>query len=100
MDTVCPNVYSCSPHAPTAFMMDALCTTRVATPAARARSSRSVCVVAPKGSPTTRKDTARPASAGARMVSASDSTVSRCASSTGLPSAADSASVPTPRMDV
>ena len=43
-----PKRYSCRPHTPTAFMMDALWTTRTGMPARRARSSRSVCVVALK----------------------------------------------------
>lgn len=41
-----PKRYSCSPHAPTAFITLALCTTRTGMPAARARSWRSVWVVA------------------------------------------------------
>lgn len=32
MDTVCPNRYSCSPHAPTAFITEALCITFTSTP--------------------------------------------------------------------
>ena len=49
-------------------MIDALCTTRTATPFWRARSCRSVCVVAAKGSPTTRNATSS-ASAASRMPS-------------------------------
>ena len=41
-----PKRYSCRPHTPTAFMMDALWMIRTGMPACRARSSRSVCVVA------------------------------------------------------
>ena len=46
MDTASPKRYSCSPHAPTAFMMEALWITLTGMPLCRARSSKSVCVVA------------------------------------------------------
>lgn len=94
-----PKRYSCSPHAPTAFMTLALCTTRTRIPLSRALSCRSVCVVAlgqekqtwiwlqsvknnrglccalkegmtyPNGSPTTRKATSS-LSAPSRILSA------------------------------
>ena len=46
MDTVCPKLYSCSPHAPMAERMEALGILRVAMERERARRLRSVCVVA------------------------------------------------------
>jgi hypothetical protein len=90
--------------------MEALWMTRTGIPSARARRKRSVCVVAlrgggasavqreggraarthPNGSPTTRKATSD-VRAGSRMVSASLSTVSRCAREMRVPYAASCA---------
>jgi hypothetical protein len=45
-ETTCPKLYSCSPHAPAAFRIDALWITCVGMCRARARRSMSVWVVA------------------------------------------------------
>ena len=44
-----PYLYSCSPHAPTAFMTEALWMTVTWMPSCCARSCRSLCVVALQG---------------------------------------------------
>ncbi len=46
MTPTSPKRYSCRPHAPTAFMTDALWTTLTGMPCCRARNCKSVCVVA------------------------------------------------------
>jgi len=54
IERVWPKEYSCRPVDAIAVKMDALWMVRVGMERFRARRSRSVCVVAPSGSPTTR----------------------------------------------
>lgn len=76
--------FTCRPQTPTAFIMDALCTTLKGISRLLARKIISVCVVAPNGSPMTSNATS-PTLAAFNISSAPCSTNSLSAAIISLP---------------